>query len=53
MKKTLPAIVEILSSAEFVDDEDFQWLMVDNRMTTDYVSVLLVCSLILIVVVLL
>ncbi len=52
IKYPLP-IKEIIAPPEFVEDEDFQWLMVDNRMTHDYVSVLFVCSLILIVVVLL
>jgi len=49
----LPPIAEIIPPSEFVDDEDFQWLMVDNRMTGDYVGVLVFCAFILIIVVLL
>lgn len=53
MKRILPAIIEIIPPTEFVEDEDFQWLMVDSRMTHDYMSVLGVCAFILIIVVLL
>jgi hypothetical protein len=48
-----PAIKEIIAPTEFLDDEDFQWQMVDSKMTHDYASILLLCSLLMIVVVIL
>ncbi len=46
-----PKIVEIIAPAEFVDDEDMQWRIVEDRMMRDYASVLVICCLLLIVVV--
>jgi hypothetical protein len=48
-----PAIKEIIAPAEYLADEDFQWQMVDSKMTHDYASVLLICSLLMIMVVIL
>ena len=47
-----PRIKAILPPLEFVQDEELQWKMVDDRMTRDYVSVLLVSTLLLIIVIL-
>ena len=46
-----PRIAEIIAPTGFVDDLELQQKIVDDKMTRDYVSIMFVCTLLLIVVV--
>lgn len=46
-------IKEVITPTAFYEDEELQWRIVDNKMTSDYAKLLLVCSIFLIIVVLL
>jgi len=48
-----PRIKEMIAPTAFLEDEELQWKIVDDKMTRDYAKLLLVCSVLLIIVVLL
>jgi len=48
-----PEIVEIMPPPEMERDFDMEWTIAEDKMTRDYVSVLFLCSILLIIVVIL
>jgi hypothetical protein len=48
-----PRVKEMIAPTAFVEDEELQWKIVDDKMMMDYAKLLLVCSIFLIIVVLL
>jgi hypothetical protein len=48
-----PRVTEVMTPAPFLEDEDLQERVVNNKMLHDYTVVLLICTMLLIITVLL
>jgi len=48
-----PRVAEVMTPAPFLEDEDLQERVVNNKMLHDYTVVLLICTMLLIITVLL